>query len=54
MSRLKKVLNNENGSPTTETLIAIFVGLMILVAMLIFGATLLKYIGQSTASVTTL
>ena len=53
-TRLDIVLNNENGSPMVETLVAISVGICIVSALISLGAVLLKFIGNTTASVTSL
>lgn len=52
--RFLKVFNNENGSPTVETLIAIAVSLFVIAILVVFGAILLRYIGASTSSVVSL
>ena len=52
--RLKQVLDNENGSPMTETIIAIAVSLGIITAIILLGSLLMRFIAAATASVVSL
>lgn len=53
-NRFKYVVSGEEGSPMTETIIAITVSLCIIAALIGVGAVLLAYIGSRTESVVTL
>lgn len=53
-NRFKYAVWGENGSPMTETIIAITVSLCVIAALIGVGAVLLAYIGSRTESVVTL
>jgi hypothetical protein len=54
MHYLKKIKNsiaNENGSPSVEFIVAICAMLIILVALCLLGATIIKWVGGATNAV---
>jgi Flp pilus assembly pilin Flp len=54
MNRIKTVLNNENGSPMIETLIAISVALAFVIALGGLGGAIIYWVAGAKGAVTSL